>query len=74
MSLRLSYWNGASHTLKVTSPIVTMLRLKDGGKHPTMNYIYDDMDRKKEGIIATFGRDEKTYEKVFFIIDDKWRC
>ncbi|XP_070002609.1 uncharacterized protein [Nicotiana sylvestris] len=46
-----------------------VLRMVDGERKPPMGYLYEDMDRAKETIEASFEGDLRKYEKVFEIID-----
>lgn len=57
------FWNDTVQALKVGGPLVTVLRLVDGEKKPSMGYIYEAMDRAKESIEKTFNYDERKYEK-----------
>lgn len=66
-----SFWNNVSYVLKLTAPLVRVLRLVDSEKKPAMGYIYEGMDRAKEAIMAAFD-DESRYKAAFEIIDRRW--
>ena len=56
-----SFWNTIIFCLKISSPLVRMLRLVDGEKKAPMGYIYEVMTRAKETIVKSFlGNEEKT--------------
>ncbi|RWR85050.1 LOW QUALITY PROTEIN: hypothetical protein CKAN_01389200 [Cinnamomum micranthum f. kanehirae] len=43
-----SFWNTVVYALKVSGPLLCVLRLVDGEKKPPMGYIYEAMDRLKK--------------------------
>ena len=43
--LQESYWKNVLYSLKLTRPLVKVLRMVDGDKKPPMGYIYEAMDR-----------------------------
>ncbi|XP_060182829.1 uncharacterized protein LOC132612752 [Lycium barbarum] len=67
-----SFWDDLCKALKVSSPLIIVLRLVDGEKKPPKGYLYEAMDLCKESIAKAFGGDERKYEKVFKIIDKRW--
>ncbi|TYK04958.1 hypothetical protein E5676_scaffold143G001770 [Cucumis melo var. makuwa] len=70
--LLASFWTTIVFTLKVSSPLVRVLRLVDGEKKPPMGYIYEAMDRAKEAIAKSFNNNEEKYKDIFTIIDRRW--
>ncbi|XP_075106968.1 uncharacterized protein LOC142179961 [Nicotiana tabacum] len=66
------FWNDTVQALKVSNPLVTVLRLVDGERKPPMGYIYEAMDRAKEAIEKAFDHDRRKYGRVFEIIDERW--
>jgi len=50
-----SFWNTITFSLKVSCPLVKVLRLVDNEKKPAMGYIYEAMDRAKETIEKSFS-------------------
>ena len=66
-----SFWNNVTYVLKLTAPLVRVLRLVDSEKKPAMGYIYEAVDRAKEAIMAAF-EDKSKYKDVFDIIDRRW--
>ncbi|KAE8734614.1 hypothetical protein F3Y22_tig00000738pilonHSYRG00067 [Hibiscus syriacus] len=70
--LQETFWRNIEYTLKLTGPLVSILRLVYGEKRPAMGYIYEAMDRAKESIARSFPNQEDRYKKTFEIIDHKW--
>lgn len=50
------FWRNVHYALKLTGPLVTVLRIVDGEKYPAMGFIYEAMDRAKEAIRDSFSR------------------
>lgn len=69
-----SFWRNVLYALKLTGPLVKVLRMVDGEKKPAMGYIYEAMDRAKESIANTFNGREESYKRAFEIIDERWNC
>ncbi|XP_035845160.1 uncharacterized protein LOC118491461 [Helianthus annuus] len=68
------FWRNIVYALKLTGPLVKVLRIVDGDKKPAMGYIYDAMTRAKEAIAASFLNRKAEYKKAFAIIDKRWEC
>ncbi|KAA0048210.1 uncharacterized protein E5676_scaffold265G001950 [Cucumis melo var. makuwa] len=71
--LLASFWTTIVFALKVSCPLVRVLRLIDGEKKPPMGYIYEAMDRAKEAIAKSFNNNEEKYKYIFIIIDRTWK-
>ncbi|XP_050937796.1 uncharacterized protein LOC103500453 [Cucumis melo] len=71
--LLASFWTTIVFALKVSCPLVRVLRLIDGKKKPPMGYIYEAMDRAKEAIAKSFNNNEEKYKDIFIIIDRRWK-
>ena len=67
-----SFWNTIIFYLKISSPLICVLRLIDGEKKTPMGYIYEAMTRAKETIVKRFHGNEETYKEIFEIIDRRW--
>ena len=67
--IRPSFWNTIIFCLKISSPLVHVLRLVDGEKKAPMGYIYEAMTRAKETIVKNFLGNEEKYKEIFEIID-----
>ncbi|KAE8661030.1 Importin subunit beta-1 [Hibiscus syriacus] len=72
--LKPTFWSTIVYILKMTGPLVKVLRLVDGEKRPAMGYVYEAMDRAKEAIANSFNNVEDKYKDVFAIIDKRWEC
>ena len=48
--LQDTFWRNVLYALKLTGPLVKVLRIVDGEKKPPMGYIYEAMDRAKEKV------------------------
>ncbi|CAG7874358.1 unnamed protein product [Brassica rapa] len=72
--LQESFWRNVAYALKLTCPLVKVLRMVDGEKKPAMGYIYAAMDRAKETIAKSFKWKKEKYEKVFEMVDKRWDC
>ena len=58
--------------LKVSGPLVRVLRLVDGEKTSPMVYIYTAMKKAKEKIVKSFNGNENKYKEIMEIIDRRW--
>ncbi|XP_028059225.1 uncharacterized protein LOC114262958 isoform X2 [Camellia sinensis] len=67
-----SFWNTVVFALKVSGPLVKVLRLVDTEKKPPMGYIYEAMDRAKECIASSFDHKVEKYNEIFEIMDKRW--
>ncbi|XP_057837206.1 uncharacterized protein LOC131047347 isoform X2 [Cryptomeria japonica] len=65
------FWVPCDEIVKFVKPLVVLLRVADGEK-PAMGYIYEGMDRAKEGIKFVYGGDESKYGPIWEIIDRRW--
>ena len=67
-----SFWNIVVFCLKVSGPLVRVLRLVDGEKRPHTGYIYVAMKKTKEIIVKIFNGNEEKYREIMEIIDRRW--
>ncbi|XP_042000874.1 uncharacterized protein LOC121750408 isoform X2 [Salvia splendens] len=67
-----NYWRHVVYALKLTCPLVKVLRMVDAERKPAMGYIYEAMDRCKEAISSAFNGREEKFKRVFEIIDTRW--
>ena len=44
------FWSQCKNIVKVSEPLVRVLRLADGNEKPAMGYLYEAMDKAKEEI------------------------
>ncbi|XP_020261355.1 uncharacterized protein LOC109837498 [Asparagus officinalis] len=67
-----NFWNNVVRVLKLTGPLVHVLKLVDNERKPVMRFIYEAMDKAKEAIAKAFGDDASKYSEVFEMIDKRW--
>ncbi|XP_010525599.1 PREDICTED: uncharacterized protein LOC104803372 [Tarenaya hassleriana] len=72
--LQDSFWRNMLYSLKLTAPLVKVLRIVDGERKPSMGYMYGAMDKAKEAIATNFGSDDEQYKVAFEYIDKRWDC
>jgi len=70
--LHENYWKNVLYSLKLTSPLVKVIRIVDRQKKPTMGYIHEAIGTAKEVIAKSFGHKEENYETTFKFIDTRW--
>lgn len=70
----MSFWKNIVYTLKLTGPLVNVLRMVDGERKPAMGYTYKAMDKAKDAIRNSFPNREDLYKKNIEIIDNRWEC
>ena len=66
------FWNTVIFCLKISSPLVRVLRLVDGEKKAPIRYKYEAMTRVKKTIVKSFRGNEEKYKEIFEIIDRRW--
>lgn len=66
------FWNTIVFCLKVSGPLVCVLRLVDGEKRPPMGFIYAAMKTAKEAIVKGFNGNEEKYKEIMEIIEKRW--
>lgn len=67
------FWNNILFALQVASPLVTILRLADGKKKPSMGYTDEAMDETKEAITKSLNQKKGTQGFFLNIIDKRWQ-
>ena len=67
------FWAQCQFIVKVSEPLVRVLRLVDGDEKPAMGYLYDDaMERAKENIKARCNNKVSIFSPFTRIIDSRW--
>lgn len=69
-----TFWNHFAYCLRAMGPLVRVLRLVDNERMPTMDYIYEAMDRAKKAIRSGFKGNKSKYNEIWEIIDKRWEC
>jgi len=65
------FWKRSLELVKITEPLVKVLRLVDG-ERLAMGYIYEAMDQAKEQIRAAYKDRLAKYGRIWEIIDNRW--
>ncbi|XP_020578373.1 uncharacterized protein LOC110023347 [Phalaenopsis equestris] len=66
------FWASTADVTRVTIPLIRVLQKIDGGDTAPMGFLYDAMDRAKEGIKGNLGGEEARYLPLWSIIDEIW--
>ncbi|XP_075654755.1 uncharacterized protein LOC142624914 [Castanea sativa] len=67
-----SFWSQCTHIVKVSEPLVRVLRLVDGDEKPAMGYLYEAMDKAKEEIKRRLKNKVSLYGHYIRVIDARW--
>ncbi|XP_075665771.1 uncharacterized protein LOC142635513 [Castanea sativa] len=67
-----SFWSQCTHIVKVSEPLVRVLRLVDGDEKPAIGYLYEAMDKAKEEIKRRLKNKVSLYGHYIRIIDARW--
>lgn len=66
------FWPSISYSLKVTKPLVKVLRLVDSEREPAIGFLYGAIDQAKVEIKNNLDNDVSKYKEIIDIIDLKW--
>ncbi|XP_021855425.1 uncharacterized protein [Spinacia oleracea] len=72
--LQDTFWKNVVYALKLSGPLVKILKMVDEEKKPSMGYIFKAMDSAKEAIANSFTMKEEHYKTAFEYIDARWDC
>ncbi|CAN6717456.1 unnamed protein product [Malus baccata var. baccata] len=67
------FWEGVSLCLKVFEPLFKLLRLVDGGRKPSMGFLYGELQKARNEIKEALKNNEANYRQILQIIDEKAR-
>ena len=67
-----AFWFQCKHIVKVSEPLVRVLRLVDGDEKPAMGYLYEAMDKAKEEIKRRLKNKVSLYGHYIRVIDARW--
>lgn len=70
--LSISFWNSVETCMKVSLPLLRVLRIADGDEKPTMPEVMAAMDYAKERIKAAIDDKPTLVKKVTKIVEGKW--
>jgi len=66
------FWLQCQQIVKISEPLVRVLRLVDGDEKPSMGYLYEAMDKAKENIKARLKNKISAYIPFTSVIDARW--
>ncbi|XP_039119289.1 uncharacterized protein LOC120255512 [Dioscorea cayenensis subsp. rotundata] len=67
-----SFWKECVVIVKVTEPLVRVLRIVDGDDRPAMGFIYEAINKAREEMRKRFQRRKKRVEPYLKIVDSRW--
>uniref|UniRef100_A0A7N2N0K5 BED-type domain-containing protein n=1 Tax=Quercus lobata TaxID=97700 RepID=A0A7N2N0K5_QUELO len=67
-----AFWSQCKHIVKVSKPLVRVLRLVDRDEKPAMGYLYEAMDKAKEEIKRRLKNKISLYGHYVRVIDTRW--
>nr|XP_023900900.1 uncharacterized protein LOC112012749 [Quercus suber] len=67
-----SFWSQFKNIVKVSEPLVRVLRLVDGDEKLAMGYLYEAMDKAKEEIKRRLKNKVSLYGNYIRVIDARW--
>ncbi|KAJ7001846.1 hypothetical protein NC653_012055 [Populus alba x Populus x berolinensis] len=66
------FWPRCEHIVKVSEPLVQVLRLANSEEKPAMGYLYEAMDKEKEAIKTRLKNRVSQYGPYIRVIDARW--
>ncbi|KAK2985205.1 hypothetical protein RJ640_010494, partial [Escallonia rubra] len=66
------FWLQCQHVVKLSEPLMRVLRLTDGDEKPSMGYLYEAIDKAKETIKSNLKNRLSFYMPVLRVIDARW--
>ncbi|KAL4615700.1 hypothetical protein ACB092_07G145200 [Castanea dentata] len=66
------FWLQCQQIVKISEPLVRVLRLVDGDEKPSMGYLYEAMDKAKENIKARLKNKISAHIPFTSVIDARW--
>ncbi|XP_039687989.1 uncharacterized protein [Medicago truncatula] len=70
--LNTNFWTACADIVKLTEPLVGVLRLVDSEDKPSMGFLYRNMYKAREEMVKRFQRNKTKVEPYLKIIDDRW--
>ncbi|XP_058763588.1 uncharacterized protein LOC131637040 [Vicia villosa] len=67
-----SFWSKCADIVKITEPLVRVLRIVDSEDKPAMGYLYRAMYKAREEIEKRFRRNRLKVEPYLKILDNRW--
>ncbi|XP_061374176.1 uncharacterized protein LOC133316444 [Gastrolobium bilobum] len=66
------FWKECADIVKVTEPLIRLLRLVDSEDKPSMGYLYQAFFKAREEMVRRFQRKKKKVEPYLNILDSRW--
>ncbi|XP_019432948.1 PREDICTED: uncharacterized protein LOC109339874 [Lupinus angustifolius] len=66
------FWKKCVDIVKLTEPLVCLLRLVDSEDKPAMGFLYQAFYKAREEMVKRFQRNKKKVEPYLNIIDSRW--
>ncbi|KAK2991264.1 hypothetical protein RJ640_023678 [Escallonia rubra] len=66
------FWLQCQHVVKLSEPLVRVLRLTEGDEKPSIGYLYEAIDKAKETIKSNLKNRLSLYMQVLRVIDARW--
>ncbi|KAL0012988.1 hypothetical protein SO802_000057 [Lithocarpus litseifolius] len=67
-----SFWDDINDIVKISSPLIHLLRIVDSDQRPTIGYVYEDMYGARLGIKKIFQMKKHLYKPYTSIIKNRW--
>nr|XP_034891250.1 uncharacterized protein LOC118031061 [Populus alba] len=66
------FWEECAIIVRMSEPLVRVLRLVDGDARPSMGYLYDAIHHAKEEMMRRFQKRKPTVKPFIDIINNRW--
>ncbi|XP_073109325.1 uncharacterized protein [Elaeis guineensis] len=66
------FWNECATIVKLTEPLIRVLRIVDSDDRPSMGYLYHAMHQARDEMIKRFRRRKIIVEPYLRIVDSRW--
>ncbi|XP_065637716.1 uncharacterized protein LOC136070957 [Quercus suber] len=67
-----SFWDDINVLVKISSPLIRLLRIVDSDQRPAIGYVYEGMHRARLGIKKIFRMKKHLYKPYTSIIKNRW--
>ena len=66
------FWKQCVDIVKLTEPLVRVLRIVDSEDKPAMGFLYQAIYKAREEMVRRFQRNKKKVEPYLSILDNRW--
>ncbi|KAF7811593.1 uncharacterized protein G2W53_032569 [Senna tora] len=70
--LNTGFWKDCANIVKLTEPIIRLLRIVDSEDKPTLGFLFAAFHKAKNEMIKRFQRKKKVVEPHLKILDNRW--